>query len=103
MHSVSLSAVRRVSLLSAVLAASLVAGFLPGRAQASSDPLFAAQWSLTRIGAPAAWAESTGAGVRIGIVDTGVDLMHEDLASQVVASTNCIGSKGDPSKCTGTG
>lgn len=103
MHSVSRSTVRRVSLLAGVLVASLVAGFLPGRAQASNDPLFDGQWSLARIGAPAAWAQSTGAGVRIGIVDTGVDLTHEDLASQVVASTNCIGSKGDPSRCTGSG
>ena len=93
--------VLRVS-VSVALLAGLLAAFLPGPARASNDPLFAQQWALTRIGAPAAWTASTGAGVRIGIVDTGVDLTHEDLAGQVVASVNCIGSKGDASKCSGS-
>src|SRR5204863_4374399 len=42
-------------------------------ATAANDPMFPAQWGLQRIGAPAAWAQSRGGGVRIGIVDTGVD------------------------------
>ena len=86
-----------VAVASALL--SLVA--LP--AQASDDARFGEQWSLQKIGAPAAWASSTGAGVRIGIVDTGVDLTHEDLAGKVVAHTSCIGSAGDPAKCSGSG
>ena len=72
-------------------------------AQASDDARFGEQWSLQKIGAPAAWAASTGAGVRIGIVDTGVDLTHEDLAGKVVADTSCVGAKGDPAKCAGSG
>ena len=87
-----------VALLSAVVA--LVASAVPAQA---SDPSFARQWALERIGVPEAWSSSTGAGVRIGIVDTGVDLAHEDLAGRVVAHTSCIGSGGDPSKCTGSG
>ncbi|HYH48115.1 MAG TPA: S8 family serine peptidase [Acidimicrobiia bacterium] len=72
-------------------------------ASASDDARFAEQWSLPKIGAPAAWANTTGAGVRIGIVDTGADLEHEDLAGKIVAHTSCIGSNGDPAKCTGSG
>jgi subtilisin family serine protease len=34
------------------------------------------QWGLSQIHAPAAWASGTGSGVRIGIVDTGVDAGH---------------------------
>jgi len=72
-------------------------------AGASNDLSFDQQWGLPQIGAPAAWATTTGAGVRIGIVDTGVDLAHEDLAGKVVAHTSCVGSAGDPAKCTGSG
>jgi subtilisin family serine protease len=86
-----------VATVTAVL--SLVA--LP--ASASNDARFAEQWSLQKIGAPAAWAATTGAGIRIGVVDTGVDLTHEDLAHKVVAHTSCIGAAGDPARCTGSG
>jgi thermitase len=72
-------------------------------ASASDDARFGEQWALQKIGAPTAWASSTGAGVRIGIVDTGVDATHEDLSGKVVADTSCIGSNGDPAKCTGSG
>ena len=71
-------------------------------AQASNDPSFSNQWGLARIGAEKAWARTTGAGVRIGIVDTGVDLNHEDLAGKVVESINCAGSGGDVAKCHGS-
>ena len=87
----------------AVLLVALGLFFAPWAAQASNDPLFEQQWALGRIKAAEAWTVSTGQGVRIGIVDTGVDLTHEDLAGRVVASTNCIGSNGDPARCEGSG
>jgi thermitase len=71
-------------------------------AQASNDPSFTSQWGLSRIGAETAWTRTTGAGVRIGIVDTGVDLKHEDLAGKVVESISCVGSGGDVAKCQGS-
>ena len=37
-------------------------------------------WGITRIGAPSAWATTRGAGVKIGIIDTGIDEDHPDLA-----------------------
>ncbi len=67
-----------------------------------TDPYFGEQWALRAIHAPEAWARSTGAAVRIGIIDTGVDLGHEDLAGKVVASTNCIGSDGVEAACQGS-
>ena len=72
-------------------------------AKASQDPFFPAQWNLQQIGAPAAWARSTGAGVRIGIVDSGVFSSQEDLAGKVVAATDCINTGGDPGACHGSG
>ncbi|GAC1604221.1 MAG: hypothetical protein NVS3B21_33340 [Acidimicrobiales bacterium] len=71
-------------------------------ASSSNDPYFAEQWALTKINAPSAWSKSTGTGVRIGVIDTGIDLPHEDLAAKVVASTSCIGARGIPEACSGS-
>lgn len=65
----------------------------PGAAPAlaSDDPFFPMQWNLAQVKAEPAWSHSTGAGVTIGIVDTGVDSGHPDLAGKVDATANCIG------------
>jgi serine protease len=52
-------------------------------ALASNDPLYAKQWGPQQLRAPQAWAASTGAGTTIGIVDSGVDLGHPDLAGKL--------------------
>ena len=90
----------RVSLLG--LAVTALAVFPTTAARASNDPSFGNQWGLARIGAEKAWTRTTGAGVRIGIVDTGVDLTHEDIAGKVVESISCVGSGGDVAKCRGS-
>ena len=49
-----------------------------------NDPKFADQWALREIGAPAAWADTTGsAAVIVAHVDSGLDYAHPDLYKNV--------------------
>ncbi|MFJ8726474.1 S8 family peptidase [Streptomyces sp. NPDC093269] len=46
-------------------------------------------WNLTKIGAPGAWsAGKTGKGVKVAVIDTGIDTTHPDLAGKVVDAAN---------------
>ncbi|MEV8437338.1 S8 family serine peptidase [Actinosynnema sp. NPDC051121] len=48
--------------------------------------------SVPQIGAPAAWAAGyTGVGVKVGVVDTGVDGGHPDLVGREIAERNFTG------------
>jgi len=93
---------RSIRGIALTLCAFISVGLVATTAGASNDADFAKQWSLAKIGAPEAWAHSTGQGVRVGIVDTGVDLNHEDLAGRVVESVSCVGAAGDQAKCNGS-
>ncbi|MDQ4125834.1 MAG: S8 family serine peptidase [Actinomycetota bacterium] len=91
---------RRVVALSALVASALAFGLTGAGAQttAPNDPLFVDQWGLQKIQAPAAWSLADGGGITIAIVDSGVDLGHEDFACgklAVYAGSN-IGSKKAP-------
>jgi serine protease len=58
---------------------------------APNDPLFGRQWGLRQINAPTAWARGArGRGVRIGIVDSGVDLGHPDLKAKLVRGADLV-------------
>lgn len=61
---------------------------------AGADPLANRQWDMDQIHAPEAHAFSKGkSSVLVGVLDSGIDQTHPDLAGQVVASASasCIG------------
>jgi subtilisin family serine protease len=93
---------RRPAAVAAALALVALAAAGPAGA-VGTDPGLSQQWGLRQIGAPAAWSTSVGAGVPIAIVDTGVDLGHEDLRGQIGAAVTCVGTGGDPAKCVADG
>jgi len=94
---------RARKLMAALAVTAMTLALAPVARAAGHDDEVRSSWALTQVGAPQAWARTTGAGIRIGIVDTGVDLLHEDLAGKIVASTNCIGAAGSPARCSGSG
>ena len=72
---------RPVALLALVCA--LIAG-VARPAAASSDTYSSRQWNMRAVGAETAWKTGTGDGVTIAIIDSGVDLKHDDLAGAFV-------------------
>jgi thermitase len=78
----------------AVFLVSLPAGAAPryddspcraARAGWTNDACAARQWGLARIAAPQAWRRTRGGGVRVAVVDTGVDFRHPDLRPRLLA------------------
>ncbi|WP_189135903.1 S8 family peptidase, partial [Wenjunlia tyrosinilytica] len=71
-------------------AAGIATIWLDGVRRASLDK------SVPQIGAPDAWAAGyTGKGVKVAVLDTGVDDTHPDLSDRVIAKKNFSDSKND--------
>src|SRR5690606_25644963 len=47
-------------------------------------------WGVQRVGAPQAWARSRGTGIRVAVIDTGLDLNHPDLAANIEGGINFV-------------
>ncbi|MDB4409296.1 S8 family serine peptidase [Gammaproteobacteria bacterium] len=61
------------------------------------DPSYSSQWHLPKIQAPDAWESSTGSGITVAILDTGVESGHPDLVSNLVPGWNVASNNSDTS------
>jgi len=68
-----------------------------------NDPFFCYQWHLTNISCTAAWDATSGGGVLVAVLDTGVDSTHPDLVDRLSAGWNTYDDTADTTDVHGHG
>ncbi|MGA3541521.1 type VII secretion-associated serine protease mycosin [Micromonosporaceae bacterium DT194] len=61
----------------------------------AAESVRAGQWQVEKLNAAAAWRTSTGSGVTVAVIDSGVDGSHVDLAGQVLPGKDFVFSDSD--------
>ncbi|MBI4022953.1 S8 family peptidase [Candidatus Berkelbacteria bacterium] len=58
--------------------------------QGSNGGFQAIPWNITAVQAPPAWPTTEALGVRVAVIDTGIDLDHPDLQGSIAGGTNIV-------------
>ena len=87
----------RASIAAAIAATCVAVAVQPAVAwNDPNDPEWKVQYGPVQIGAPDAWAKSTGAGVIVAVIDSGVDVDHPDLKPKLVAGRDFADGDDNP-------
>jgi subtilisin family serine protease len=68
-----------------------------------NDAYFASEWHLQTVDATSAWNSSTGYGITVAILDSGIDATHPDLQGQLVPGWNFYDNNSNTSDVYGHG
>lgn len=60
-------------------------------------------WGVKLVGAPAVWSTTKGKGVRVAVLDTGIDATHPDLRDGIAGAKDFTGSHSGPADVQGHG
>jgi subtilisin family serine protease len=60
-------------------------------------------WGILRVNAPAAWSVTKGAGVKVAVIDTGIDAAHPNLKANLKGGWNAITKTADYNDDNGHG
>ena len=86
----------KINWLAGVAAAPSIPAFNSVRARQTAPPQTREiPWGITRVNAPAAWSATRGEGVKVVVIDTGIDYDHPNLKANIKGGWNAITKKDD--------
>ncbi len=97
------SPLRATGLAVAIALSVAVPTLTAGAAAVPDDPRLGEQWGLDALHLPDAWETTTGKGVVIAIVDSGIDIDHPDLRDRVVDGYDFVDDDDTPRDDNGHG